>query len=195
MTSPGRHFCVLLIFLLSPCVLASCNRVRDVDGLTSFPIDHVERDSISSQDTVLELGKFGFIYCEGSGLDGYDSLKVDASGQCDYIFGTDYTNWKAATFTLSRSEMIELCDTINDNKMMQLPAAYHAKVADGTQIIVKFLSNGVVKQIYCNNHFPAEVLSLRRLIQKKLIPRHSAEVAKSTSLGPGIPLEPEFKTE
>lgn len=176
--------------------------VGDGNGAaTNFALSKTEPDSPSARLSAADLlgaGDFEFRMGEGSGMYGYDVIKVGADGRCQYTalertltydpVAKAYRRpgWRRADFTADPATVRDLRQLLADVGYGALPKGYHANVCDGTQWLVKAQAGGRRKGVYCNNHFPAEIIRLSAFVRDRIVAPHKAEI----EAGQRIELDP-----
>ena len=131
---------------------------------------------------------FIFTWGDGSGWEGYDTVKLRSDGTVAYVF-RDHTRssewkWKRPQFSLEGDTVRELRDLLAAIDYFSLKQQYHAAIMDGTQRFVKVEISGKRKGVYCNNNFPIEILRIKSFVEKRILAVHSVQIAlaKTTSM-------------
>jgi hypothetical protein len=137
-----------------------------------------DKDSYSETSKgLLAANDFVFVLGQGSGWHGYNVLRIDSDGHCEFTYGGEQTGkWKRASFALSSDELVALKSQLIELNLFASNRAYLSDVHDGTQWFVKLQANGRHKAIYCSNYFPAEVVKLSRFLADKILPQHKSEI-------------------
>jgi hypothetical protein len=123
-----------------------------------------------------------FTWGDGSGLRGYDVVKVRPDGTVIYTFQPRNATWKRAQFTIDAPTQQALRQLLKDIDYWRLKKAYYASVADGTQRFVKVEAAGKRKAIYCSNYFPAEVIRIKQFVEARIISANSAAVGRAVPI-------------
>jgi hypothetical protein len=165
--------------------------VGDGKAATNYPLTHTDPETNPSRPTVqdiLDASDFTLIVGEGSGWHGYDVIKVRADGTCEHTFndqGGAGLVWKRAAFTIDHATVLELRQLLVDIGYFNLPRAYHADVADGTQWVLQVSAAGKHKGVYCNNHFPPELIRISEFLRGRVLGAHpEARVGTQIDLDP-----------
>jgi hypothetical protein len=161
---------------------------------TSFPLARTDDDPASADAGAVDLTgapDFHFTFGDGSGLYGYDVLKVRADGTCRYTARglVSTTNpsgdvesgyqWRRADFVLAPQTVTELRALLREIDFFRLKKAYHADVHDGTQRWAKVEASGKRKGVYWNNHFPEDFERLHQFVRQKVLAAHQPEILAS----------------
>ena len=131
---------------------------------------------------------FVFVLGQGSGWRGFNVLKVIAAGECTYsIAGAEKGAWRRARFQLNESELDGLKKKLTELDVFAMKRGYSAGIQDGTQWFVKVQASGQRKAIWCDNHFPANIVEISIFVGEKIIATHRREIEGATS----VELKPE----
>ena len=143
-----------------------------------------EDDPVSAEAGSVDLvnaADFQFTWGDGSGMYGYDVVKVTADGRVTYTFAdppNNATKWKYAAFTLDAQTMTDLRKLLVGMDYFRLKKVYYdAGLADGTQRFVKVIASGKRKSVYCSNYFPSPVCDVQGFVEVRIIQPHSSEIA------------------
>jgi len=170
---------VLLLFHASACFAQGLLDVEwekishpQSTTLKGKPQDPPSADEMQNTKSLI------FIMGVGSGLYGYDAIRIsdDGSGLMMFVkyeqkrVGNKMLpspTWWLASFKLSKEDVLYLRSSIADNKGLMSRDAYHADLCDGTQAFVKLKLDGRPTSVYCNNHFPATLRRLHEAIKSR----------------------------
>ncbi len=139
--------------------------------VTGFPLAKTEPAKAPpfkidpAKDFHIELGR-------GGGMDGLETVALERNGQVvlhrlkDILKG----RWQKAAVTLDKAAIDRVLAAIDNNKIMEMAAAYHAddKIADGTQWILWIRQGESSKAIYFNNHFPEAIKSFAKALDAEI---------------------------
>jgi antitoxin component YwqK of YwqJK toxin-antitoxin module len=135
---------------------------------------------------------FALILAQGSDWHGYNTLRVNAAGRCEYRYfvasahveGGSVSNgpdWRRADFQLTGEEQRWLREAIGVADVFGHGDQYiNKKIADGTQWVVRLRADGKAKQIYCSNQFPDALRKLSRTLRGQVMAPHQMEVVTAT---------------
>ncbi len=155
------------------------------------PTVHTQADpeAVSAgQVDLLNATDFHFTIGDGSGWHGYDVLKVDADGSCEYTYQQHaYTKspdgktmldpgWRRANFKIDSATLLALRQALVQIDYWRLKKSYRADVADGTQRYLKIIASAHRKAIWCDNYFPSEFESIRKFTESRIIAIHRPEI-------------------
>jgi hypothetical protein len=136
---------------------------------------------------------FALIFAQGSALNGYNMLRVSASGWCDFSFSVLHQEvtpdgdiqggctWRRAEFQLSDEEQRLLREALEKADVFSLSILY-AKLGlmDGTQWCVRLRAGGTEKQVRCDNNFPDALLELSTTLRERIMVPHKMELLTAT---------------
>jgi len=164
------------------------------------------RSPLEPLDYPGDLGSsdFAFILAQGSGWHGYNTLRVSASGHCDFRYflssmqvstgankeqdlpeGTVYREkfWRKADFQLTKELQKQLRDALQEANVFAMKDEYIQKeIADGTQWIVRLRAGRKEKRVYCSNTFPERLLVLSRTLREQIIVPYKMEILTATRI-------------
>lgn len=115
---------------------------------------------------------------EGNGQVGFNAF-VFRNGTCSVllnsgtlreqyrIYGDVADSWRMADFSLPSDVSSKLLSLVR--RLAPLARQYDGAAQDGTVLCVAMDVDGQRKEIYCNNHFPEEVVQLRNFVFKEII--------------------------
>ena len=116
----------------------------------------------------LELGR-------GSGLDGFDTISVDHSGETvlyrqihEKRWGTWSKKWETAQLSMGKEAAQRLVKLVLDLHLLEMNRSYSAGAYDGTQWIFRLTQEGKLKSIYCDNYFPKPLRAFSRSLDTEL---------------------------
>jgi hypothetical protein len=151
-----------------------------------FPLDHVEDEPKhfnSSSAAIVGAIDFLFVLGQGSGWHGFDTLKIDASGQAELVFGgEDGGTWRRATFRLSTAELAGLERELAVIDVFALKRGYFARVDDGTQWFVRARAAQQRKTVVLDNHFPEAIVRVADHVRTRIVAAHRDEITAATPL-------------
>jgi hypothetical protein len=161
---------------------------------------HTVDDPVSAEaDTVDLVGApdFHFTMGDGSGLGGFNVIKIGADGRCEYAFfelvqgkdakGSPVLNlqWKRAEFTLDAKTLAEFRGMLAEVNFFAMKKEYIAtNILDGTQRFAKVVASGKRKAVYCSNYFPPRFERIRVFVNDKIIAAHPAEIGAAKMIQP-----------
>lgn len=108
----------------------------------------------------------------GSGLHGYETIAIDANGKVQFLFhdfGAREPHWRLLAFRVPKETLQKLKSLLMDVEYFSLKSQYHAYVHDGTQWFVKVSCREGKKSVYCNNHFPQEIVKISDFLQSTFL--------------------------
>jgi len=111
---------------------------------------------------------FHFELGRGSGSGGLDTVAFGHDGVVTVFRQQPVGKWQTTTVTLSREAIARIFAEVKTQGVMNLLAAYHAEVHDGTQWVLWIRQDEKSKAIYFDNHFPKEVRLLAACLDKEL---------------------------
>ena len=165
----------MLVCLRSMSFACSCEKEFWRELPSNFPLVEIKDDGKSpfifdpQKSIEIEFGR-------GSGLDGLNTIKISKTGKVllhrsrlTYQDEKISTQWEYSEFYLSAEDVSQLSDFIGKHHISRLHSAYHAAVDDGTQWIFWIKQGEHEKSIYCNNHFPEEIVSFAKFLDELLI--------------------------
>jgi hypothetical protein len=166
----------------------------DPGAADRFPLDHVEAETkrfARGSAAIDKAADFLFVLGQGGGFDGYNTLKIDARGRAELVFGSNRSNvgWRRAVFTLTDEELAGLKGELKAIDVYGLARGYFAAVNDGTLWFVRVQAAGQKKTVILDNHFPDPIVRLGGFVRAKIVAPHAAEVTAAEPLPRGIPLE------
>jgi hypothetical protein len=163
---------------------------------------------------VLYSSDFLFTMGEGSGLRGFDVIRVWPDGSCEYSYpdlagfaasalpgpalpaapappatgpttapvgpGAQSMPWRRATFTVPPQTVTDLRKLLVDTGYFDLKRSYNGNVEDGTQWFVRARAGGREKGVWCNNHFPADVIKLNDFVRTRIVEPGRPSIANTT---------------
>ena len=133
--------------------------------------------------SVLNANDFVFVLGQGSGWHGYNVLKVNTTGKCEYTFGGERTGkWQRAAFLLSAAELTELQAKIVETDLFALAKGYFFNAHDGTQWFVKVQGKSQRKSVYCDNYFPQEIVRLSQFVAERVMAGHKKEIDAAVAI-------------
>jgi hypothetical protein len=113
----------------------------------------------------LGAADFAFVLAQGSGLYGYNTLRVSASGLCKYRYFFDSSQvrpagdivitqvWRETEFQLMDETQRQLRDALNVADVFGLSEKYiNERIADGTQWVVRLRADGMEKNVASMPH-------------------------------------------
>ncbi|MCA9672241.1 MAG: hypothetical protein KC503_41895 [Myxococcales bacterium] len=132
---------------------------------------------------------FALLMAWGSGLHGYDVLRIDARGRAVMTFqrrqlrvnrgqlkgvgrGEVYIRVRAAryTFYLDRKQQRDLRQLLAREKAHAIaPRHVDANVEDGTQWHFKLRLGGTTRRVYCSNQFPPALRRISQYLRGKVL--------------------------
>jgi antitoxin component YwqK of YwqJK toxin-antitoxin module len=149
---------------------------------------------------ILGSPDFAFILRQGSGLSGYTTFRVSASGLCEFTYfvieerlATEADanqvihgmGWRRTEFQLSSEMQRQLRDALMAARVLRLRAEYADQhVDDGTQWEVGLRVAGEEKRVFCSNRFPVVLVELSRTIRDQIIVPHRMEVLTASRVEP-----------
>jgi hypothetical protein len=153
---------------------------------------HTVDDPVSADADSVDLvaaKDFQFTIGDGSGLYGYNVLKLGGDGNCTYTFfefvpdpdpkseALNKYQWRRADFVVDAKTMADLRQALVDADFFRLKKEYHApNIEDGTQRWAKVQASGKRKAVYCNNVFPTQFENIRGFVNERIIGTHTAEI-------------------
>ena len=120
---------------------------------------------------------FHFELGRGSGSEGLDTVAFGHEGVVTMFRQRPVGKWQTSTITLSPEAIAHIFAEVKVQGVMNMPAAYHADVHDGTQWVLWIRQNEKSKTIYFNNYFPKEVRLLAECLDKELASAGLADAA------------------
>jgi antitoxin component YwqK of YwqJK toxin-antitoxin module len=145
---------------------------------------------------------FAFLLSQGGGWHGYNTLRVSASGKCEFTYlfwswrvatnadagphlkaGDIYqtSTWRKAVFQLTDEMQRQLREALQTADLFALNDQYiDEKVHDGTQWIIGLRAAGKAKRIYCSNSFPECLRKLSRTLRDQIMVAHQVELITAT---------------
>jgi len=168
-------FCRFVFFGSVAAILAACSGIPIVEP-DPITLRKDQMNIVSAPDFLLVIGN-------GSGHDGFDVFRIDATGSCEYTYRFAPSKpelpwrWKRARFTIKLQVVDRLRHEIENQRILQMMAMYRvANLADGTQKFVKLRASGQWKFIWCDNNFPHEVTSLFDYIRSEILAPNHEEI-------------------
>jgi hypothetical protein len=141
-----------------------------------FPLDHVEEEPKRfplGSGTIVGAPDFAFVLGQGSGMNGFDTLTVDASGQATLVFeGVRGGPSRLARFRLSPPELEGLQRELAAVDLFGLKRGYFARVDDGTQWFVRVQAVRQRKTVVLDNHFPEPIVRLTLHVRDEVLAPH-----------------------
>ncbi|MBA2114521.1 hypothetical protein [Bremerella alba] len=138
--------------------------------------DRVVNSAEDTKNMVVQPSpEFLIEYAIGDGQHGFDILRIQADGSGEYTYWereSEPTRQKQLTFEVSVAELEEICEQLNQSGFMALASEYHGDLLDGTQIAITVVTGQVEKEVYCDNHFPVEVVAVADYLEKQVIQPH-----------------------
>lgn len=102
----------------------------------------------------------------GGGLSGMDTIEVFSDGKANGERGdAAHPQVQAATTTLSQRQVAAVTALIGRCGLADLACHYDAHVYDGTQWILDLEQDGKHRTVYCDNHFPQQLVDFRSALQ------------------------------
>ncbi|MEZ6038717.1 MAG: hypothetical protein R3F29_14640 [Planctomycetota bacterium] len=102
----------------------------------------------------------------GGGLSGIDTLEVFSDGKANGERGfAGHPQAQAASTTLSPRQVATVTALIVRFGLEDLACHYDAHVCDGTQWILDLEQDGRHRTVYCDNHFPKQLIDFRSALQ------------------------------
>ncbi len=153
------------------------------DG-NAYILDHTVDDPAIADARSVDLinaPNFRFTFGDGSGMDGFDVLKIGPDGQCEYTFinpteRTGRLQWKRTAFQVDAPTLANLRKLLVDVKFLEMKKEYHSNVEDGTQRWARVEASGKRKGVYWNNYFPADFMRIYDFVNQRIIGAHLVEV-------------------
>jgi hypothetical protein len=126
-------------------------------------------------DGQLGARDFAFVLAEGRPGEGYYTLRVTASGRCEF----HYFDWKVE-FQLTDEMQRRLRDAIAGAQIFRLKDEYGSRAFDAYQWIVLLRAAGKEKRICCTHTFPSRIRTLSRTLRSEIILPHRIEILTAT---------------
>lgn len=118
---------------------------------------------------------FTFAFGYGSGLQGYDIIRVQADGQCVYTFNARYhlpgqEGWRQHRCQAAPASIEVLRQALRDTQFNRWHAAYYdTNVEDGTQAFFFASGGSRVKTVSCSNHFPVHMDTVSQVLDEQFL--------------------------
>ncbi len=90
---------------------------------------------------------------QGSGLDGFDSIRVFSSGEAYMVFPEQGDTNQKATFTLMEDDLAGLIGALNADRIDQIKGSYSTKFWDGVQGFIEIKTSEGRRYCRLSNHF------------------------------------------
>jgi hypothetical protein len=125
-------------------------------------------------DAKLQRGDFAFVLGQGSGLRGFDVLRVTSTGECWFTFGPrDHRGRRvvrSARFELSPGELAALKAKLTEIRIFTFKERYHDYGAvGGDRWFIKVREGQERKVIYLENTFPIPLAILVNFIHRSYL--------------------------
>jgi hypothetical protein len=140
---------------------------------SSSPLASVEEDPVDYQSAKANLEQgadFVFVLGQGSGRDGFNTLQIDATRHAVVTYTANGAGkYRRLQFRLSNEEYGALRSFVLSQHFFDLKKAYRANTNDGTQWFVRVRVTGLEKRVYCDNHFPREVIAISEFVRTNIV--------------------------
>jgi hypothetical protein len=151
-----------------------------------LPLDRVEEDPKRfprGSAALADARDFVFVLGQGSAWHGFDTLRIEASGDAVLVFGGETSGaWQKATFRLSSEELEALKRVLVAIDVFGMKRAYFALADDGSQWFVRVRAGGQQKTVILDNHFPAPIVGLSDHVRTAIVGRHLAAIRAAAPL-------------
>jgi hypothetical protein len=175
----------MVVLAAIPCPPVSSRSIvlsaRDL-GIEGFRTDRADfYTSHSPKDTtagpllppVKQIDDLVFVMGQGSGLDGYTTLRIEENGDGELLVDMSNSatpNWQLIRFQATVAAVADLKRLLIDVGYFTLPESYNTDVQDGGQWYVKVKCHAAKKSVYCNNHFPEPVRKVSDFLRDRILP-------------------------
>lgn len=105
------------------------------------------------KDTVSPTNFEELTIAQGSGLDGFDAIRIFSNGSGYAVFSNARDRNRKVAIKLSEKEMGELIASLNADKVAQIMGLYSAGWNDGTQGFVEIKTKEGRRYCWLDNHF------------------------------------------
>ncbi len=153
----------------------------------SFPLARVVEDARPpihidpTKPFVVGLGR-------GSGWHGLDTVRITEKGTVDLYRQYDekdtegvwHQRWERGHLQIPEDAVQALFDALSTYHLLTLHKAYYADVHDGTQWVFFVRQDRTVKSVYCDNHFPENLLAFAEWLDALLTQHRLDEVTWET---------------
>jgi hypothetical protein len=148
----------------------------------SFPLVKVVEDH-SPPFSLDSTKPFIITFGKGDGLLGMDTIEIDEHGtvilqriQMEQRNGVWYPFKEAGTMQLLPEDTKSIIDSLHTFHILEMHKEYHADIYDGMKWALWIQQEPHEKSIYCNNHFPENILAFSDFIDELLTKRGLADV-------------------
>lgn len=96
--------------------------------------------------------------------------------------GVEMKRWRRAAFTVPPRTVADLRQLLVDSGYFDLKRSYSGGVADGTQWFVRARAGGREKAVWCDNHFPADVIKLNDFVRTRIVGPNRESIGNTTTV-------------
>lgn len=126
---------------------------------------------------------FTIAFGRGSGWAGLNTVNINENGkvvlyrlQVEQRHEIRYLFWETGTMQLLSEDITAILDSLYTFHLLTMHKEYHADIHDGTQWVLWIQQEPHEKSIYCNNHFPNDILAFSDFLDDLLTKRGLADV-------------------
>jgi hypothetical protein len=148
----------------------------------SFPLARIVEDS-NPTFNIDPMKPFTMTFGKGSGWVGLDTIEINENGkvvlhriQVEQRHGIQHFFWETGKMQLLPEDITAIIDSLYTFHIFTMHKQYHANIHDGTQWVLWIKQEQHEKSIYCNNHFPNDILAFSDFLDDLLTKRGLSDV-------------------
>lgn len=126
---------------------------------------------------------FTIEFGRGSGWAGLNTVNINENGtvvlyrlQVEQRREIRYLFWETGTMQLLPEDITAILESLHTFHLLTMYKEYHADIHDGTQWVLWITQEQHEKSIYCDNHFPENILAFSDFLDELLTTRGLTDV-------------------
>ena len=184
-----KRYIIFLSFIL---FAISCAQEKGTSSSSREPVQKRFPESLPLARIVEDLNPtfhidpmkpFTITFGKGDGLVGMDTIEIDEQGtvilyriQFEQRDGVWYPFRETGTMQLLPEDITMILESFHTFHLLTMHKEYHADIYDGTKWALWIQQEPHEKSIYCNNHFPENILAFSDFLDNLLTTRGLADV-------------------